>query len=330
MSEPLPIRPEKPRPASTTGYLLFSRENRARVFRSVASPLNLMAALTEEWDRLSTEEQAEYDSRAATEMELYDAAMIAYTALLRDYEVQVLARCAAARHQLDTSLGSVRERIIKMVAELEAHPAIEILVCKIGEPARDEDIQLASEAAGGVLPEGMEQFYRQIGEFRLEWRLSDTSVIPSGEEFSGGCICILPLVGRAGEETPVFGNWEGSIWFEDLPNVGTLKQIRPVDHWVPEACAALYPANPARPDRPPTMHYHYCGQELEDLGISFPEYVALLLQSRGFWYWPLAMSFGTIDRPEAQDFLEKLPLLFPDVAEMAAFLPRIERIPYEL
>jgi RecA-family ATPase len=57
---------------------------------------------------------------------------------------------------------------------------------------------------------------------------------------------------------------------------------------------------------------------MRPLGVDFEGYLQLLLKSRGFWYWPLAIA-GSEDvdlsapiTREERNFREIMPQLFPD------------------
>jgi hypothetical protein len=100
----------------------------------------------------------------------------------------------------------------------------------------------------------------------------------------------------------VFADWRDHIYFSDDD---PMKQIKPFDFFVPEACAVFFPV-PGNA----TIHYHYCGEELHPTGYTLNEYLDRLLLSRGYRYWMTSLGVDTRESAEADAFLNDAPLLF--------------------
>lgn len=115
----------------------------------------------------------------------------------------------------------------------------------------------------------------------------------------------------------VFGSWEGFIYFEETSR---FRSLHPIDFFIEEACAAFNLDGSENPQ----VYYHSLGGEMAPLGVDFGGYLELLLKSRGFWYWQLAIAtheYSSTDAPltgEERSFRETMPQLFPDF-DAAAF-----------
>jgi hypothetical protein len=192
-------------------------------------------------------------------------------------------------------------RFYRMVDDLQAHPQIEITDVNFPEPAGSDEIETAKRIAGGELLPGMEDFYRETDGFLLEWRHS-VAEVAQGDDRDTGSIEILPL-------REVLKDWHGSMWF-DGPRGDRFKAVKPLDFFVPEACACVL--LPAGQGLQPTLHYHRLGQTLYDTGHDFNGYVERLLASRGAWYWVETLCVETQGSPQVKGFFERMPRLFPD------------------
>ncbi|MFC0597407.1 hypothetical protein [Streptomyces palmae] len=67
-------------------------------------------------------------------------------------------------------MQNARAKVTAMVAALQTNPHVEVLSAVLGEPASEAELTEAARLAGGVLPPGVAEFYREIGSFQLEWR----------------------------------------------------------------------------------------------------------------------------------------------------------------
>lgn len=217
-------------------------------------------------------------------------------------------------------MTDIRTRFERLFLTLRQTPHIEVLDAEIGPPTSEAAIQAVLQRTKGHLPTGVETFYRAVGWVRLEWRHT-MQEISAGNMSDQGFINILPI-------EQVFGEWEGIIWWaeragesdddEEVSWRQEFRSVKPFDMFVPEACVAFLQPPPRRGGDnswgQPSEHiaFHYCGEELSKTRYSFDEYLARLLASRGFWYWPTTLCIETQDRAETRDFRKKMPLLFGD------------------
>jgi hypothetical protein len=197
-------------------------------------------------------------------------------------------------------MRNVRSRVTAMVAGLEQNPHVEVLTIDLADPASQEDIDHATRLANGVLPAGVEDFYREVGAFRLEWQHT-LDEISHGDLSDHGFINILPV-------PEVFGDWRDVTWFDEDDQ--QFRPVKPFDMFVPEACTAFLQP----PDDPPAdaVAYHYFGEELCDTGYTFDDYLKRLLASRGYWYWVQTLCPDKQDSAEVVDFRNNMPVIFPD------------------
>jgi len=185
-------------------------------------------------------------------------------------------------------------RVEAVVAELRNDDRLTVTECKIEKPASKMDIEEARKLFGHELPHGLEAFYLEMNGFHLEWESEE-------EDWVTGQIRLLPI-------TEVFGDWKEQIWFEEGDE---FSQVKPFDFFVPEACAAFHPDAQGSW----SVHFHYCGEELEPMGIDFPKYVDLLLAARGYFYWQKSLCTDASDSTEVEEFLEEAPKYFSDFSE---------------
>jgi hypothetical protein len=203
-------------------------------------------------------------------------------------------------------MRNARARLVDMVEDLERNPNVEVLDVVLHGPTAKEDIATATRLANGRLPAGVEEFYREVGSFRLEWRHA-VAEIQAGDLSDEGMINILPVA-------EVFGDWVGATW---EPESEEFRPVKPFDMFVPEACAAfLLPEKTEISDvfrRPgDSVAFHSFGAELCDTGYTFDEYLQRLLAARGYRYWLKTLCPGAQHSTETQDFRGRMPRIFPD------------------
>lgn len=191
-------------------------------------------------------------------------------------------------------------RLSDLVSGLERNPAVEVQVAEITAPASQAELESAVEAANGRLPVGVEDFYREVGSFRLEWSHANGSHDTKGRPVRG-TINILPV-------HRVFSDWRGITWFPGQD--AEFRPVKPFDMFTSEACTAF--VNPINSPPRETMSYHYFGEELHDTGYSFNEYMERLIASRGYWYWVQTLCLDSEGRQEVQSFRENMHLIFSD------------------
>ncbi|WP_330453132.1 MULTISPECIES: hypothetical protein [unclassified Streptomyces] len=188
-------------------------------------------------------------------------------------------------------MSNARHRLDALVRGLRENPRIELLNHELTDPLTSDRI---GELADG-LPAGVEEFYREVGSFKLEWRSTE------GDGTDRGVVDILPL-------DRVLGDWSGITWFPSGEQ--EFRPVVPFDFFTPEACAAFERGEDGTFAE--EVSYHYFGEELAPTGRTFTEYVDLLIASRGYWYWPKTLCAGYEDSAEVTDFRQNMPRLFPD------------------
>jgi hypothetical protein len=209
--------------------------------------------------------------------------------------------------------ASYRARFDELVRELRACPEILVEQAEIGPPTSPAVLAEAQETAGLAWPEGMDALYAEISSFDLEWEHR------SLEDLGGGVH--LPRVERIWD----YAALEGDLWFDFLGPQNPLHRIRPVDRFVPEACAVIYPVPGAGPAE---VHYHYCGESLVPTGLSYRAWLDQLFLARGVSYWLQIFTGprGAVTWVEqAHDAFAKL---FPDFDPLGPGVAR-ERIPLD-
>jgi hypothetical protein len=200
-----------------------------------------------------------------------------------------------------------REQVEQMVRALEEHPGIVVRHAEIRPPATEQQLATARTYALYRLPPGVAEFFRELNGFELEWE----TTAPGGETGSGS-VNVVPV-------EQVFAGWEGTVWFPGVEGGERFREVKPFDVFTAEACAAFQQP----PDEFPSeeVAVHYFGEDLCGTGFDFGEYVDLLLASRGYLYWQLALCAETADGGEASAFRERAPRLFPDL-DPSRFRPK--------
>ncbi|KAL4876489.1 hypothetical protein BJY04DRAFT_199763 [Aspergillus karnatakaensis] len=257
-------------------------------------------------------------------------------------------------------LPNLAARLEAMVDSLKSDPNITVTIAEIGPKVTTRDIQRAHKAAEGYLPLGLQEFYQQVGYFKLEWKYTGPSILPEGYDemrshnqalykdwVPQGYVNILPI-------TEIFGGWEGSLWFPDDTEEEAeeydpsdppyleegekrpesepesdgnswrvaYRHIKPVDYFVPEACAVFIGPKKGRKGKfSDFVAYHYCGEQLFEMRYTFAEYVERMLVSRGWWYWISSLARGE-DRFEVEAFRGNANRLFPDI-DLGLFVRRL-------
>ncbi|MEU2246934.1 hypothetical protein [Streptomyces sp. NPDC019224] len=192
-------------------------------------------------------------------------------------------------------MSNARQRLDSLVAGLRENPRVELLDHALAEPLPSDRLSRLVEESGARLPAGVEEFYRQVGSFKLDWRSTE------GDGSARGLVDILPL-GK------VLGDWSGVTWFPKGDQ--EFRPVVPFDFFTPEACVAFERGEDGAFGE--KVSYHYFGEELASTGRTFAEYVDLLIASRGYWYWPKTLCAGYEDSAEVADFRRDMPLIFPD------------------
>lgn len=188
-----------------------------------------------------------------------------------------------------------------MVADLKKNSAIDVYLCQFNPPATKDELNEARIKFN--LTPAMIDFYSEANGISIQWEKREGKELPDGCVIAG-MIDLLPV-------QEVFSDWKDNIYFdEDDP----CKPLHPIDYFIGNACAGLYLDGSDSPE----VYYYYRGEKPRPLGVDFEGYLQLLLKSRGFWYWPLAIAGPEDDDPSApmpreeRNFREIMPQLFPD------------------
>ncbi|MBD2356005.1 SMI1/KNR4 family protein [Tolypothrix sp. FACHB-123] len=198
---------------------------------------------------------------------------------------------------------SIVDRFRAMVEELRNNPLINTneIDCEINPPATEAEINAAQMKF--KLTPAMMDFYLQANGIRIYWELEEEVEVLGGR-LAAGYIDLLPV-------QEVYKDWKNIIYFDaDDP----CKPLHPIDFFIGNACAALYLDGSSNPE----VYYYYRGEKMRPLGVDFEGYLNLLLKSRGFWYWHLAIAGPenvNLDEPmsiEEKNFREIMPQIFSD------------------
>jgi hypothetical protein len=192
-----------------------------------------------------------------------------------------------------------RPRIESMISSLKSNPLVDVETAVLGPPADPELVSRLREAHRGHVPEEIFDFYGEVGSLELLWWAKLPEASRDDMSWSGR-IKLVPLQAVVSAD-----EWRDLLWFDGNSESHPFRLIRPVDFWVNEACAVLYPV-----PGDAKICYHYCGEELWPTGLTFDQWFDRLLASRGFWYWLKAL----IARPngDAAHFRAVMPKVFPD------------------
>ncbi|KAH7124798.1 P-loop containing nucleoside triphosphate hydrolase protein [Dactylonectria macrodidyma] len=206
--------------------------------------------------------------------------------------------------------SGIRRRLECMAESLQQHPNIRVTEAKISASAPQSEIDEAKKYANGRLPSGVEEFYKQVGSFRLEWELISPEMA-IGDIPSTGHIRILTIL-------EIFGdNWRDITWFplpdyvEPTPDDEwrlRFRNVLPFDFFIPEACMCFIQEPAGTPED--YVAYHYFGEELYKTRYTFGDYVERLLASHGYWYWMETLCSESADSAQVDSFRANMPRIF--------------------
>lgn len=166
---------------------------------------------------------------------------------------------------------SWRARFEALFHELSSHPEVTLTEAKLGPPTDPAVLAAAQKVAGAAWPKGMTELYAELGSVDIAYGVTDGA---------GGAIHI-PTVTDVWDHAA----HEDELWFDWLVDENPdhpFTHVRPIDRFTNEAYAVLYPV-PS--DAPARVHYHYCGERLTPTGLTYEEWLELLLRARGASYW---------------------------------------------
>lgn len=189
------------------------------------------------------------------------------------------------------------------VEELGSSPGFSINLFEVAPPVSEVEVSLSLEEAQGRFPVGLEDFYRELNGFRLEWEYIDP------EAFRGvtdrGSIGLLPL-------SKIFKDGLGETWFDDFEGGDRFRNVKPFDVYMPEACMAFIqePGEIPQDD----VYYHYFGEDKSPLHLTFPQYLEGALSSCGFQGWQMALTPDAPGLPQARAVLNRMQEIIPGFA----------------
>ena len=167
-------------------------------------------------------------------------------------------------------MANYRTRFEQLILELSSKPELEITEATIGPATSPEVLAAARAVAGAAWPDGMSELYAELSRVDVEFRSR------SGDVPSGGIH--IPTVTDVWDHAA----HEDELWFDWLEEDSPLHHIRPIDRFVPEAYAVLYPV-PS--NSPALVHFHYCGESLVPTGLTYRAWLEELFKARGVAYW---------------------------------------------
>ncbi|MFE7584910.1 hypothetical protein ACFU5Y_25495 [Streptomyces gardneri] len=178
--------------------------------------------------------------------------------------------------------GTYKDRVEARIRELQTAPGISVRKYEVAAPAPRSIVDAVRTEAGGHLPAGVEDFYTQVNGLSLEW--SYLAPGSEGEPADQGSVNILPLEN-------VFSDWKDAIWFDSFPGGDRFRAVKPFDLYIPEACAAF--RQPLGEPAEDTLYFHYIGESLTELPLTFTQYVDQALNTCGYLGWHSLLSSNT-------------------------------------
>ena len=211
-----------------------------------------------------------------------------------------------------TSNFEIRRSLERMIVNLWQNRNISVTEVEIGPPTSRFEIETAKKAANGRLPVGVEEFYSQVGSFKVEWETISPELEGANIPATGH-INILPI-------SKIFGdNWRDVTWFP-LPNDREptsddewrfeYRNVVPFDFFIPEACMCFLQEQGETPDDQVAFHDF---EEIFKTRYTFADYIARLLKSYGYCYWMKSLASECEDRVDVEEFRANIPKLFESI-----------------
>lgn len=193
-----------------------------------------------------------------------------------------------------------RRRIAERAARLGATPGFSVRAYEVAPPVTDAELASVTASVQGRLPVGVAEFYGELNGFRLEWDYAAPGAGRVPTDF--GSINVRPLA-------DVFAQGLGDTWYDDFEGGDRFRAVKPFDVYAPEACAAFLqePGGAPRDD----VHFHYFGEALSPLHLTFPQYLEGALASCGYVDWRMALTPDDPGLPEARPTLERMRAIIP-------------------
>lgn len=204
-----------------------------------------------------------------------------------------------------------RYPLVQLIDELQAHEAIVVRDCYLGDGLSQQVVDGASGEYSLRLAEPIRMFYRQVNGVVIEWQLApDASgaveYLHEYEDPIYGTVNIMTLQ----ELLPRWTHLQDSVWDELMDGVGRerLKRFRPFDQNVEEAFVGFLAEEGIAKDA-----LYYLRQEEQDfieMNSTIEQYLHALRQSRGFYWWQDAFALRPA-RFGAREMFAYVPQLFP-------------------
>ncbi|MBW4501600.1 MAG: hypothetical protein KME57_19065 [Scytonema hyalinum WJT4-NPBG1] len=146
------------------------------------------------------------------------------------------------------------------------------------------------------VPQQFLSFYEESNGFELDWEMlssSDPDVL--------GRVKILSLA-------EVIQDWKDVVYFEDIELDDSIRNFRPFDFFVDEACVGIY----LEEDFDNSLYLYNFNSEPFRLDLDISGYIELLVAARGFLYWQnviKALKTNT-ENSEEKRFRTFMPQLF--------------------
>jgi uncharacterized protein (TIGR02996 family) len=222
-----------------------------------------------------------------------------------EMERRYAAVCRAARWPREGPWPRMcwRVRFERLVEELRARPEIEVQKAELGPPTAPDELARWRQVAGAAWPDGMTELYSELSRVRVSFRAEG-----GPEEGTHGTIA-LPALQTVWD----YPRLQGLLWFDFLEQDHPFRSIRPIDMFVDEAYAVLYPVPPdGSASGPAEVAYHYCGEQLTATGLSYREWLELLMRARGVHYWLKLTLAPATRRTWVEEGVGRMAELFPD------------------
>lgn len=196
--------------------------------------------------------------------------------------------------------GDYRQRLSDRVERLRAAPGFSISVYEVSPPASAEEISSVLAEVHGHLPPGVEEFYRELNGFELEWEYAAPGSAEEPADRGSIRLCTL---------AEVFAEGLGSTWYDDFEGGDRFRNVKPFDLFVEEECAAFL----QEPGEVPQdgVYFHYFGEETSPLNLTFPQYLEGALASCGYFDWRMGLTPDNPRLPGGRKALERMREIIP-------------------
>jgi len=165
--------------------------------------------------------------------------------------------------------------------------------CKPADLSKKEFI----ERNKGFIDVSIYDFYKEIDSFTLDWE--NTKGLP---EDVRGNVKIIPA-------DLSLSDWKGIVYFE---NDSPLRFFKILDQFASEACSGYYTTE-SKMESSRLIFYYDFHDEPVSLGIGIEGYIQMIIQSKGYLYWPKVILDIRKKSQTAQVRLmqESMPQIFP-------------------